>query len=212
MAEQKRDFDGFLLNEPARVIPGGSTRRSITVDRALVPIVARRERLNALLIVHDTLPPREAPELDEQDFALLRQIASEGVITGVLPAVRYQAIVHLGRFPSRENLNVAEELATSGEDHFVRAHALLALGHSGFTAVLPMLRDALMTKDRLERAAAISAIRRIARVDRAAVDRLIAAETRKKLRAALERAATLPESERPRKQRNRRTARRVPKG
>src|SRR5207248_2146417 len=93
------------------------------------PAVALRERLDRLLLFHDLEPPTANLErLSEEDLAQLRQIAVEGVMANQPPALRYQAILLLGRYPSVQNLNLLEQLARYGEDEYVRSHALTALG------------------------------------------------------------------------------------
>jgi HEAT repeat protein len=157
MARKKpqRTSDGFLLNEPTPAIPGGMRRKSVTLGRADLAAIERREQLNRLLLAHDLEKPTSyLPALGEEDLTLLRQMAKEGTIANQVPAIRYQAIQQLGRYPTTENLNLLEELARQGEDVYVRSHALLALGNSGVKMAGAVLREGLAAAHSLEKTAA----------------------------------------------------------
>jgi len=133
-----------------------STRRESTiVSRKRFDEVARRERLNAMLQVHDLEKPlRLAVKLDEGDWAILRQIAQEGAITNVGPAARASAISYLAKSLSVENLNLLDELAHHGEDFYVRSQALIALGSTGLRLAGSTLTKGLAAEERTERLAA----------------------------------------------------------
>ncbi len=187
-AEKKpRGTDDVHWNEPAPRIPHGARRRSTRVSRRGLPALARRERLNELLLAHD---PEDAErvlsELTEDDYDLLRQMAREGALTGVNPRLRQNAIAALSRSPSIENLNLLTELARYGEDPYVRGHALFALGQTGAALATPVLVDALAAKDLFEAAAAERGLEALGR--RSGADLLrasIASERRKTVLARL---------------------------
>ena len=162
MAAKSRTIrrDPFRLNEPGPRIAGGARRPSVLVaDRAFARI-RERARLERLLLQHD--PDGSHQELSVRDMSLLRQIATEGAVTNQVPAIRRGAILLLGASPTRENLELLTELAVSGEDLYVRSHALLALGRTGLKLAAPLLRDALRSDERLERQAAETALRLLA--------------------------------------------------
>lgn len=94
-------------NQPPADIPGGPTRPSTLAGRKGLPEVARRERVTAMLRVHDLDEARQViAGLSEADEAIVRQIAREGAIAGAEPVLRYKAISVLGGRQSTENLNL----------------------------------------------------------------------------------------------------------
>ena len=160
----KRTPDGFLLNEPAARIPGGSKRTSVLVDRKSLPLIARRVQLNSLLLWHDLeLPAKQLNQISSDDIRLLRQIVVEGATTNQIPAIRYSAILLLARWPDVESLNLLHDLARYGEDVYVRSYALLALGSTKLTMVGETLRDGLASSDQVERNAAAKALATLGR-------------------------------------------------
>jgi hypothetical protein len=155
----KPSANDFRLNEPEPRIAGGRKRKSVTADRARLPEIARRERLNQLLLAHDPATAKEnRAKLTEEDFSLLRQIAREGAVTGTPPAVRRNAVTLLADLPTVENLDLLEDLARRGEDLYVRGAALVALGQTGLRVVAPILADGLTTRDSVEAAYAEEAV------------------------------------------------------
>jgi HEAT repeat protein len=151
----KPSDDNFRLNEPKPRISGGRERKSVRVDRARLPEVARRERLNRLLLAHDPETAKEnRAQLTEDDFELLRRIAQEGALAGTPPALRRNAIAFLAERPTPENLDVLEDLARRGEDPYVRGAALVALGQTGLRVMAPILAEGLTARDPIEAASA----------------------------------------------------------
>ena len=130
-------------------------RESTIVSRKRFDVVARRERLNTMLRVHDLEKARRpVVELDEMDWAILRQIAQEGAMTNIGPGARAAAVMYLAKTPSTENLNLLGELANHGEDFYVRSQALIALGTTGLRLAAPILAERLGAEERMERLAA----------------------------------------------------------
>jgi hypothetical protein len=120
-----------------------------------VPEVARRERLNRLLLAHDPeIAEENRARLTEDDFRLLRQIAQEGALAETPPVLRQNAIAFLADRPTAENLNVLEDLARRGDDPYVRGAALVALGQTGLRVVAPILAEGLVARDPIEAASA----------------------------------------------------------
>ena len=77
---------GFKLNEPTKQILGGTRRESIRVPSSENPEVARRLRLNRLLLIHDPdIADENLEQIDEQDQPALRRIAQESVLSGNEP-------------------------------------------------------------------------------------------------------------------------------
>jgi hypothetical protein len=145
----------YKVNEPSPKIRGGPTRQSVRVPGPRPPAVARRERLNELLRSHDPeTAQRWLARITPADHELLRQIAREGVATGISPSLRQNAITALGHHATPENLNLLTALAAQGEDVYVRSHALVALGRCGLALALPVLRDGLAAADPIEAASA----------------------------------------------------------
>ena len=147
--------DDFKLNEPAPRVPGGRRRKSVRFSRSRMPEVARRERLNRLLLNHDPeVAAKNQAKLTEEDFELLRQIAQEGALAGTPPALRQNAIAFLSDRPTPENVNVLESIARRGDDPYVRGAALVALGQTGLRMAAPILADGLDADDPVEAASA----------------------------------------------------------
>lgn len=147
--------DDFQLNEPSPRVRGGRRRKSVRVSRARLPEIARRERLNRLLLAHD---PEDAAKsraaVKEEDFGLLRQIAAESAVAGTPPAMRQHAIALLADRPTAENLNALEDLAQRGDDLCARGAALAALGRTGIRMAAPILATGLAAKGPIEASAA----------------------------------------------------------
>ncbi len=154
----------YKLNEPAARIPGGKTRPSVPVEGTRPSDVVNRERLNALLRSHDPETARQAlAKITVEDFAILRQMAIEGAVTGTNQRLRQAAIGALGQHPTRENINLLSSLATAGEDAYVRAAALIGLGQSGLAVAAPILREGLAATDALEARSAERALEMLGR-------------------------------------------------
>ena len=174
-------------NEPEKEIPGGARRLSSFVGRQEFPDIARREELNGLLLAHDPESAEEAMiQITEEDSALLRQIALEGAITGVEPAIRRNAITHLGRFPNGDNLDVLIDLSRSGEDPYVRGTALRALGRTGLRLAIDVVAGSLDATDRIEAQQAGLALKDLhSALGPAVLKRHLASETDGRLRRLL---------------------------
>ncbi len=142
------------MNDEIPEDPELPQRRSRMVDRKDFPGVALREELDGLLRAHD---PDEAEEflrqIREEHQPVLRQIALEGGPT-MARVVRRNAIAVLGRFPSPENLNVLTSLAQADDDPNVRSQALLTLAKTQLQLAVPVLGEALASRDPEEAAAA----------------------------------------------------------
>src|SRR5262249_14806507 len=149
--------DPFRLNEPRLRIAGGAWRPSLVLKEPVFARIRDRARLERLLLQHD--PEGSQVSVGARDMGLLRQMATEGAVANHMPAIRRGAILMLGTSPTRENLELLTELAISGEDLYVRSHALLALGRTGLTLAAPLLRDALRSTEREERLAAETGLR-----------------------------------------------------
>jgi len=157
-------MDDIKRQQPEIVIKGGPRRRSTLVDRADLGAVQARERIVRILQGHDfDAVERSFKELTEADYPLVRLIAQEGAASNFEPAVRYNAISVLGRVVPRENLNLLADLASFGEDFYVRGHALLALGMTGVYAALPLIARHLTAPERFEQLAAARAIEALVR-------------------------------------------------
>ena len=97
-----------------------------------IPAMKIRERITRKLLSHDpNLTEGNVIAFKEEEYKIIRLIAREGIISDNEPAVRYKAIAAMANFPSTQNLNVLADLASFGEDFYVRSHAMLALklGH-----------------------------------------------------------------------------------
>jgi hypothetical protein len=150
--------------QPEPAIPGGATRPSTHADRSAVPGVAARERVLKVLRAHDLDTRDEAwAHLDEADVSVIRIIAQEGAASNTEPSVRYSAIAALAERVPVENLNLLSDLASFGEDFYVRGHALLAMGASGLQLTIPLIAIHLRAQDQFERLAAGRAIELLAR-------------------------------------------------
>lgn len=192
--------DDFRLNEPTPVIPGGAKRTSVRVDRGRMPEVARRERLNRLLLTHDPdVAERNRAKITDHDLELLRRIAQEGALAGMPPALRRNAITYLADRPTPENLNLLVDLARHGEDLYVRGAALAALGRTGLRAVAPILVDGLAAREPVEAAAAEHGIVALGRaIGMSGLRAALAGERRKAVLERLDRAlAKIAEAEKP---------------
>ena len=83
----------FKLNEPAKKIPGGSTRQSVKINITRHPEVARRMRLNRLLLIHDPeVAEKNLAQIKPADLPLLRRMATEGALGQNEPVLRRNAI------------------------------------------------------------------------------------------------------------------------
>jgi HEAT repeat protein len=149
--------DPYRLNEPSPRIAGGARRPSTVLTDPAFARIRDRARLEQLLLQHD--PDDTRFSVATRDMSLLRQMAIEGALTNQVPAIRRGAILLLATSPTRENLELLTELAMSGEDLYVRSHALVALGSTGLKIAAPLLRDALRSSDNQERQAAESGLR-----------------------------------------------------
>src|SRR5260370_42172993 len=110
-------MDDFQRNQPPRQVPGGRIRPSTHVDRQDLPGARARERVSAILQVHDLEESeRVLSELTDADEPILRQIAREGAISGANPIIRYKAISALARRPMAHNLNLLPSVLRFGED------------------------------------------------------------------------------------------------
>jgi HEAT repeat protein len=146
--------------EPVLDIPGGPSRRSRTGDRSRLPGIAARNRVETLLRTHDLAEAERAfDQLTDDDMPIVRLIAGESAALGAQPAVRYSAIAALGHRPGdADNLNLLTDLARFGEDFYVRAHAMLALGRTGTYAHLEPIMRGLEAEESFERTAAVRAL------------------------------------------------------
>jgi hypothetical protein len=187
--------DPFKLNEPSPRIAGGAQRPSVVLKGEAFARIRDRVRLERLLLQHD--PDGSAPPVQSRDWSLLRQMASEGTVTNHVPAIRRGAILLLGESPTSENLALLTELAISGEDIYVRGHALVALGRTGLTIAAPLLRDALRSQESEERRAAEAGLRLLGgRAGRSIVAVLREKEGDPAVRAALDRVLAALSGER----------------
>jgi HEAT repeat protein len=146
---------------PDRVLP---RRDSRLVTKGRPAGVLARERVEQLLRAHD---PEEAAanasRLEPGDRDVLRVIAAETGSAESDPSLRRNAIAALGRLGAVDDLNMLVDLARSDPDPLVRSSALLSLADTALVLVAPVLRDALSSKDAVERVAAEKAITRLAR-------------------------------------------------
>jgi HEAT repeat protein len=149
----RRDVE-FKLNEPKPEIPGGEKRASVRINREKLGAVAQRERIEKALAVHDHDGTPASLPLTEEDGPILRIMARETIASSLQPALRARAIAALTQYPGTENLNLLSELAASGDDVYVRSHALLALGSTGLLLAATPLAKALRSTEKIERTAA----------------------------------------------------------
>lgn len=191
-----RRRDPFTLNEPSPRITGGARRPSAVLKDKAFSRIRDRARLERLLLQHD--PDGSVPRVAARDWSLLRQMAIEGAVTNHVPALRRGAILLLGESPTSENLALLTDLALSGEDIYVRGHALVALGRTGLTIAAPLLRDALRSQESAERRAAEAGLRLLGgRAGRSIVAALRENEGDTAARAALDRVLAALSGERP---------------
>lgn len=198
--------DPFHLNEPAARVAGGVRRPSATLTGGAFARIRARQRLQRLLLQHD--PDGPPPLVSARDMDLLRQLATEGAAANHVPAIRRGAMMLLAASPTPENLALLTELAVSGEDFYVRGHALMALGQTGLSLAAPLLREALGSDEVYERQAADAGLRLLGK--RAGTGILAALRVTARdagVRAALARVIAAIEGERRRPQRRRMSAR-----
>jgi HEAT repeat protein len=93
---------------------------------------------------------------------VLRVIAAETGSAERDPSLRTNAIAALGRLGAANDLNMLVDLARSDPDPLVRSSALLSLADTSLILVAPVLRDALTSRDAVERVAAEKGITRLA--------------------------------------------------
>jgi HEAT repeats len=200
---RKPQRDDFRLNEPEPRIPGGARRASVLVARGRIPDVARRERLNRLLLAHDPeVAQRNRDKITDGDLELLRRIAQEGALAGTPPGLRRNAITYLGDRPTPENVNLLVNLAGHGEDFYVRGAALAALGRTGLRAVAPILADGLAAQEPVEAAGAEHGVVALARaIGVTGLRAALAAERRKSVLERLDRALARTTEKAPRRRR-----------
>jgi HEAT repeat protein len=145
---------------PERTLP---RRDSRLVTKGRPAGVVARERVEQLLRAHD---PEEAAanarRLEPSDRPVLRVIATETGSAERDPSLRTNAIAALGRLGATEDLNMLVDLARSDPDPLVRSSALLSLANTSLILAAPVLRDALSSKDAVERVAAEKGITRLA--------------------------------------------------
>ena len=147
---------------PDRELP---QRRSTRVDRGKPQGVVAREELEKLLRAHDPdVAAENLGRLGPQHGPLLRLIATEGSSANDDPRVRHNAIAALGHLGRTEDVNLLVELARSDPDPAVRASAMTTLANTGMVLAAPVLRDALASRDPVERTAAEKSLTRLASV------------------------------------------------
>lgn len=146
-------------------IPGGPYRPSTIIDRQGLANVEIRERVTKKLQIHDfdSSEKDRSMNFSEEEYQVVRLIATEGVSSGNEPAIRYKAITALAARPSVENFNTISDLARFGEDFYIRGYAMMALGHTALYAHLPILLVGLKSEERFEGSAAARAIENIIR-------------------------------------------------
>jgi hypothetical protein len=146
---------------PERVLP---RRESKVITKGRPAGALARERVEQLLRAHD---PEEAAanaaRIEPDDRHVLRVIAAEPGSAESDPSLRRNAIAALGRLGAVDDLNMLVDLARSDPDPLVRSSALLSLADTALVLVAPVLRDALTSKDAVERVAAEKGITRLAR-------------------------------------------------
>jgi hypothetical protein len=159
---QRADTVKFKLNEPTKEIPGGPRRESVRVDMKRHPEIARRMRLNSLLLIHDPETVEESlAQIEPEDLPLLRRMATEGPLSRNEPTLRRKAIAVLGRFPTPDTLNLLTDLARYGDDAYVRGAALTALADTGVALAVPVITEGLTAKEPVEVRRAQEALRRV---------------------------------------------------
>lgn len=150
----------FKNNEPAREIKGGSKKNSVFVSRDKYPAIALREKINSVLLNHcsganfsSMLKPEYEP--------IIQAISLETVTTGCEPAIRKKAIYALRHYLSPKSINILTELASIGEDEYVKSGALNSLGANIQTAAIPVLLGALKDSSDLVKTSARYALAEI---------------------------------------------------
>ncbi len=170
MPTRNKSKEEFILNEPQVKVKNGKNRKSIRVSAKEFPIRSQREKINRLLIMHDLhTEPRD--KLTEKDVSLLKQIAFEGTISNNIPALRYNAILKLASFPNPGTLNTLSYLAKHGEDHYIKSHALLALGQTGVELSIPIIAMSVADKNIVISNAAKKALARL--INSSGVERIL---------------------------------------
>ncbi|BBX33340.1 hypothetical protein MMAG44476_17082 [Mycolicibacterium mageritense DSM 44476 = CIP 104973] len=123
-----------------------------------------RERVEQLLRSHG---PEDVPAVTRQlgpdDRLALRVVAAGIGSAATEPGLRRNAIAALGRLRGVEDLNMLFALARTDPDPVMRSSALLSLADTALAMVAPVLRDALASRDAMERAAAEKGIAKLAR-------------------------------------------------
>lgn len=154
----------FVINEPEKQIPGGALRESTLVSGEKYPVIAKRRRLNSILLSH--CPSTDIKGLFEpEDEDLLQRITQETVTCGVNPVIRRKAIWALRFYPTVSSINVLADLAESGEDEYIRSYALQSLGAIGLSLALPVFIKGLRDKsDIVNNAAKIAIIDTVDRI------------------------------------------------
>lgn len=159
---QRANKAKFKLNEPSKKISGGPTRESVRVDLKPKPEIARRMRLNQLLLIHDPeIVEKSLAQIEADDLPVLQRMATEGPLSGNEPILRRNAIAVLSRFPTPETLNILTDLARYGEDVYVRGSALTALADTGVALAIPVITEGFTMKEPVEINRAKEALRRI---------------------------------------------------
>jgi HEAT repeat protein len=182
-------------NQPPIPVRGGATRPSVRVNKSALPALERRERVVAFLRAHDLDSRADAlAELEEADFELIRVIAQEGSASNTEPGVRYSAISALAEHVPVANLNLLSDLATFGEDFYVRGHAVLALGASGLDMAVPLIARHLVAEERFEQLAARRAIGLLARDESKDVVRAYASTLEGEVQRAFQQVLDSPEA------------------
>ena len=208
MAKSSRRLrqDPFYLNEPVARVPSGVRRPSVTLTGDALVRIRARQRLQRLLLQHD--PDGPPPLVAARDMDLLRQMATEGTAASHVPAIRRGAMMLLAASPTPENLALLTELAVSGEDLYVRGHALMALGQTGLSLAAPLLREALGSVEAYERQAAEAGLRLLGKRAGSGILAALRVTARDAgVRGALTRVIAAIEGERPRPRRRRTSAR-----
>jgi len=180
----------FTNNEPVKKIPGGSQRESTIVSRAAFPMVRRREQLNALFLNHCATGNIETT-LKKSDEQLVHRMALETIATGTHPMVRKRAIEAVRLFPTSASFALLTDLSGSGEDDYIRSHALRALGAMGVSIAVPTLIKSLKEPSTRIRFAAENGLRStVAKLGGESIRPLMQEERNKRIRAILQAVVT----------------------
>ena len=181
----KRQSDAGKRDLPER--PSQLVGRDVTGPMALREDVVRRLR------IHDP-HVGEPVRFTEDEFEVLRQIATETNVAAPDPWVRRHAIFHLGDEPTAANLDTLALVARSSPDVDARGEALMAMGRSGAAVGAPILAEALGASDPLEAEAAGRAVRELAaRAGRSAVLQAVSIAPPKSSRRLRDFLETVPE-------------------